>query len=246
LNNTQVILKRIWPIFPVIIVILIIVGVLIYWKSSLFNTIKSSRHSMLLEYLLSPQEHPGWSVLGGVRCGDAPFMMPTDGYIGYLWGDSFRPGHHHQGIDIFGGQSIGMTRVVSAYDGYLTRLADWKSSVIIRIPSDPLQPDRQIWIYYTHMADPQGNSFISSEFPPDTHEVLITAGTLLGYQGDYSGDAENPTGIHLHFSIVKDDGLGGFLNELDIKNTIDPALYFQMNLNAMDNDGEIPRCGNGQ
>jgi murein DD-endopeptidase MepM/ murein hydrolase activator NlpD len=241
-----VVLKRIRFILPVIIGILVIVGALIYSKSSLFNTIKSGRHSMLREYLRSPQEHAGWSVQAGARCGDAPFMIPTDGYVGYLWGDSFRPGHHHQGIDIFGGRSIGETRVVAAHDGYLTRLADWKSSVIIRIPSDPLQPDRQIWIYYTHMADPQGNSFISSEFPPDTHEAYVTEGTLIGYQGDYSGDPNNPTGIHLHFSIVRDDGSGGFLNELDIKSTIDPSSYFQMTLNADENYGDIPQCGNDQ
>ena len=83
--------------------------------------------------------------------------------MGFLWGDSFRLGHRHQGIDIFAGTEIGITRVVSAYPGFLTRLPDWKSSVIVRVPDDPLQPGRQIWLYYTHMADEQGNSFISSD-----------------------------------------------------------------------------------
>ena len=48
--------------------------------------------------------------------------MPTDGFIGYLWDDSFRPGHRHQGIDIFGGGQPGDTPVYAAADGYLTRL----------------------------------------------------------------------------------------------------------------------------
>ena len=46
-----------------------------------------------------------------------------------------------------------MVPVYSASDGFLTRQADWKSSLIIRVPDDPLQPGRQIWIYYTHIAD---------------------------------------------------------------------------------------------
>ena len=48
--------------------------------------------------------------------------------------------------------------------------------------------------------------------------MVIDAGTFLGYQGNYSGDPNNPTGVHLHFSIVKDDGLGYFRNELEIQN----------------------------
>ena len=66
------------------------------------------------------------------------------------------PGHRHQGIDIFAGTDVGITPVYAAYDGYLTRQSDWKSTVIIRIPSDPLEPGRQIWTYYTHMADAEG------------------------------------------------------------------------------------------
>ena len=46
------------------------------------------------------------------------------------------------------------------------RLPEWKSSVIVRVPSDPLQPGRQIWLYYTHMADAFGNSYIAADFPP--------------------------------------------------------------------------------
>jgi len=114
--------------------------------------------------------------------------------------------------------------------------------VIIRIPSDPLQPDRQIWTYYTHMADLSGNSLIALDFPPGTSEVFVTAGSLLGYQGNYSGTPGNPTGVHLHFSIVKDDGNGTFLNELEIKNTLDPSPYFGLLLNAQQSEDQIPLC----
>lgn len=200
------------------------------------------RTARLMLWLRDAEAHPEWAVQAGQRCEDAPFLQPTNGYIGFLWDDSFRPGHRHQGIDIFGGQAAGLTPVYTAYSGYLTRLPDWKSSLIIRIPADPLQPGRQIWTYYTHLADRQGNSFIVPAFPPGSTEVYVEAGSLLGYQGDYSGDPNNPTGVHLHFSIVLDDGQGRFLNELKIENTLDPSAYLGLQLNANESDGRVPIC----
>jgi len=200
------------------------------------------RTTRLFSWLREPDAHPDWAIQAGQHCGEAPFEMPTSGYIGFLWDDSFRPGHHHQGIDIFGGTEAGLTPVYAAYDGYLTRLPDWKSTLIIRIPADPLKPGRQIWTYYTHLADQQGNSFVDAAFPPGSTEVFVEAGTQLGFQGDYSGDPNNPTGVHLHFSIVLDDGQGQFLNELMIQNTIDPSPYLGLNLNAKQNSGEVPVC----
>ena len=202
----------------------------------------SERLSLFRGWINDPAEHPEWKLTAGSRCGTAPFIFPTDGMVGFLWDDSFRPGHRHQGIDIFGGNDVGVTPVVAAYPGYLTRLPEWKSSVIIRIPSDPLRPGRQIWTYYTHMANQDGSSYISDEFSPGTYEKLIDAGTLLGYQGNYSGDPNNPTGIHLHFSVVKDDGLGNFRNELEIKNTYDPSPYLGLKVNANQNWDEVPVC----
>jgi murein DD-endopeptidase MepM/ murein hydrolase activator NlpD len=196
-------------------------------------------------WIQNPASHPDWRLTAGSQCGSAPFIFPTDGFVGFLWGDSFRPGHLHQGIDIFAGAEAGVTPVISAYPGYLTRLPDWKSSVIVRVPSDPLRPGAQIWLYYTHMADQFGNSFISQEFPAGTTEKFIEAGTVLGYQGDYSGDPGNPVGVHLHFSIVEDDGNGHFKNELEIKNTLDPSPYLGLPLNASENRDQIPLCSSG-
>jgi murein DD-endopeptidase MepM/ murein hydrolase activator NlpD len=201
----------------------------------------SLRSSRVLAWIRDPAAHPEWAIPSGSRCGAAPFIFPTQGFVGYLWDDSFRLLERHQGIDIFGVQP-GQTPVVAAYPGYLTRLPDWKSSVIVRIPHDPLEPNRQIWTYYTHMADEDGSSFISSQFPPGTLEAYVEAGTLLGYQGNYSGEPGNPVGVHLHFSIVRDDGKGSFRNELDIRNTLDPSPYLGLPLNADKNRGEIPVC----
>jgi peptidoglycan LD-endopeptidase LytH len=202
----------------------------------------TARSIRLMSWFRDPQAHSDWEIVAGERCEGAAFIFPTDGYIGFLWGDSFRPGHTHQGIDIFGSPMEDRTPIIAAYDGYLTRLPDWKSSIIIRIPDDPLHPGRQIWTYYTHMASSQGESYIEPTFPPGTYDVFVEQGIRLGYQGNYSGSPGNPTGIHLHFSIVLDDGQGGFRNELAFKNTIDPSPYFNMQLNAATNQDEIPRC----
>jgi len=217
-----------------------LIGLVGYYFIS--GAFRPARYLKFYKWMHDPQAHADWAVKAGQRCADAPFQLPTDGLIGFIWGDSFRIGHHHQGIDIFSGTEAGLTPVYAVYDGYLTRQEDWKSSLIIRIPQDPLQPGRQIWTYYTHLADKNGNSYISVEFPPGTREVFVKAGTLLGYQGDYSGTPGNPVGVHLHFSVVKDDGSGKYLNELEKDNTLDPSPYFGLPLNSQTNADTIPVC----
>lgn len=228
-----------------IVVLLMIVGVAVWALARFFRPSglhSDQRDEWVEEWINHPEDHADWAIHAGGRCPQAPFQMPTTGFVGYLWDDSFRPGHRHQGIDIFGGGNPGETPVYAATDGYLTRLSSWKSSIILRLPQDPLQPNRQIWTYYTHMADPQGASFIAPDFPPGSEEVFVKAGTLLGYQGNFSGTPGAPVGVHLHFSIVLDDGSGSFRNELEINNTLDPSPYFGLNLNAHQNNGEIPVC----
>lgn len=228
-----------WFLIPLILIIITSLFY-IYFQ---FGKGSSTRTRQVITWIRNPRSRPEWKMSSSTRCLEStPFLFPTDGYVGYLWDDSFRPGHRHQGIDIFTDLESGETPVYAAYDGYLSRLADWKSSLILRIPEDPLSPQRQIWIYYTHMADSKGNSYIVSEYLPGTIEVFVTEGTLLGYQGNYSGTPGNPTGIHLHFSIVKDDGRGSFLNELKIQNTLDPSPYFNLPLNGNLNKNQIPVC----
>jgi murein DD-endopeptidase MepM/ murein hydrolase activator NlpD len=200
------------------------------------------RLARLGDYFQDNAGRADWIVPAGAQCPSAPFQFPTTGYIGFFWCDSFRPPRRHTGLDIFGPGQAGETSVYAAYPGYLTRLADWKSTVIIRVPSDPLKPGRQIWTYYTHMADRQGVSFIDAAFPPGASEVWVEAGTLLGKMGNYSGAPGNPTGTHLHFSIVLDDGLGGFRNETVLANTLDPSPYFSRPLDFTSNPGPLPPC----
>ena len=238
-------MRAILLIIVVAIVLLLLAFAAAYLFTPYLNVLKvdtSRRNTNVWAWLKDSTTHPEWSIHAGERCGAAPFILPTDGFVGFLWDDSFRIGHRHQGIDIFGGAEVNVTPVIAAYSGYLTRQADWKSTVIIRIPDDPLQPGRQIWAYYTHMASPDGESYIDAAFPPGTSELFVEAGTRLGLQGNYSGTPGNPTGVHLHFSIVLDNDSGGYRNELDIENTIDPSPYLGLPLNAHTNQDTIPVC----
>jgi len=230
-----------WIVIVLLALVGVVFGIILYYPRIF---VSSSRTRTVMAFLRNPKMHQESIIPARSRCDEAPFIFPTTGMIGFIWGDSFRPGHHHQGIDIFSGEAVGEVPIFAAYEGYLTRLDDWKSTVIIRIPSDPLQPESQIWTYYTHMADASGNSLIADAFPPGTADVYVEAGALLGFQGNYSGTPGNPTGIHLHFSIVKDDGKGIFLNELEMRNTVDPSPYFGMALNASENPDGIPTCDN--
>ena len=234
-------MKRINLFVLLLILMCLLIGMYFLYQAYFSE---NSRARKVIQFLRHPDSQQELMQPALSRCGDAPFVLPTSGLIGFLWDDSFRPGHHHQGIDIFSGTAPGETPVYVAYAGYLTRLSDWKSSLIIRIPSDPLHPGQQIWTYYTHLGDASGTSLVAEAFPPGTTETWVSEGTFLGYQGNYSGTPGNPTGVHLHFSIVKDDGQGKFLNELEINNTIDPSPYFGMPLNANENEAEIPVCTN--
>jgi peptidoglycan LD-endopeptidase LytH len=223
----------------ILLSLVIIAGIVLayFWFIAPSKSVQRSRY--VISYIRNPNAHQDWAIEAQTRCGDAPFIFPTRGLIGYLWDDTFKPGHRHQGIDIFGGTGVGITPVYAAYDGYLTRDSGWKSTVIIRIPSDPLEPSRQIWTYYTHMADEDGVSTIDPAFQPGTSEVFVKAGTLLGYQGNFSGTPGSPVGVHLHFSIVRDDSYGNYLNELEIGNTLDPSPYLGLPLNSAD-EPELP------
>jgi murein DD-endopeptidase MepM/ murein hydrolase activator NlpD len=227
--------------YIIIAAVVVLVGAAVAIYGYLEYIRPSGRWARFAELRADPAIFEQYALKPGQRCGNAPFAFPTRGVILGLWDQSYRFGHRHSGIDIFSGTVPGVTPVYAAYPGYLTRLPDWRSTVIIRIPSDPLNPGQQIWIYYTHLANQDGESFVSEEFPQGTFEQYVEAGAFLGYMGDYSGDPGNPTGLHLHVSIVRDED-GEFLNELDINNTYDPSPYFGLPLNHRENRNELPTC----
>lgn len=241
-----------WPYILITLLILTAVTItaLLYFRPFwLFRSVaRIERFALWSDWFADPQSHPDWAINAGERCGDAPMLLPTTGFIGVGYGDSFRPGRSHSGYDIFSPDGLeNTTPVVAAYDGYLTRESNWRSAVIIRHPNFPAvvdgsAPGQQIWSYYTHMASADGTeSYISPEFPRGTFEYYVEAGTVLGYQGTWSGNPANPTGLHLHFSIVKSSAANGYTNETDIKNTYDPAPF----LGVASNTGSALVCPTG-
>ncbi len=77
-----------------------------------------ARGQRVWQFFSDPASHPELVLTAGTRCGAAPFLFPTTGLIGFIWDDSFRPGHRHQGIDIFARGAIGQTPVLAAYPGF--------------------------------------------------------------------------------------------------------------------------------
>jgi hypothetical protein len=206
----------------------------------------SSSNVLIHEFLLYPEKRSPLINMALERCPGAPFVLPSAGLIGLMYGDTARPystARRHTGIDIFGDGASGTVPVHAVYDGYLTRLPEWRSSVILR-HDDPLQPGRTLWTYYTHMASRDGAaSYIAPQFPAGTSGVFVLQGTLLGYQGEYAGSGV-PVAMHLHLSVVLSDAAGQFLNEAVLANTVDPSPYFGLPLSLEDEPQPRPiRCG---
>lgn len=198
----------------------------------IYSQFQSNSVPYIRRWFNEPQARASLTTRQREPCPDAPFLLPSTGLIGLLWNDPAGPYNilnRHSGIDIFGDGALGTVPVYAAYEGYLTRLDDWVSSVIIQ-HDDPLQAGRTIWTYYTHMASADGQSYIVSDFPAGTTGVWVEQGTLLGYQGNYNGNSLRPVGMHLHFSIVKSDPDGSFKNEQHADNTLDPSPYLGMPL----------------
>lgn len=235
-------MKRLLKLIGTLVIVGVFVvslGVVWYLRNS-----ETDSNDHIRKWFTAPQQRPELITVGGVACEDAPFILPSEGFIGLLWADPARPYNvlrRHTGIDIFGDGDSGTVANYAAYDGYLTRLPDWKSTVIIR-HDDPLNAGETIWTYYTHMANEDGSqSYIVDDFPPGTGGVWVEQGTLLGYQGTFSGTGP-AIGMHLHFSIVKPDEDELFLNEAILENTIDPSPYLGLPLNINDMPGRPIRC----
>jgi peptidoglycan LD-endopeptidase LytH len=226
----------------VLIVILFVVaavGYVIWWWFG------SPTNNELVAWITDTSVRPGLTTDRNAPCPGAPFLLPSPGFIGFLYNDPtapYSPLNPHTGIDVFGDGEPGTVPVYAVYDGYLSRLPGWLSAVILRIPQDPLDPSRQIWVYYAHMAAKDGSeSYIAPEFPPGTSELFVKQGTLLGYQGLYSGTGA-PIAMHVHVSIVPSEEDGSFKNEARFSNTIDPSPYFGLSLNAADRPRVPLRC----
>ncbi|MDJ0756236.1 MAG: M23 family metallopeptidase [Ardenticatenaceae bacterium] len=234
--------RKIWKaVIGIVLAAAIIVAAFVAF--TFFNP-RFDRIQLIGTWFANPTLRQDWQIVGQTRCPEAPMLWPSTGFVGVGWGDGAPPMYRHTGYDIFSPDGAdNITPIFAAYDGYLTRENDWLSTVIIRHPEFNELPEitggNQIWTYYTHMASADGQEvYISPEFPRGTFEKFVEAGTLLGYQGTWSGAPDRPVGLHLHFSVVKTLESGGYANETILVNTYDPAPFLGVEVGA---DGII-RC----
>ncbi len=87
-----------------VFVVIIAAGMIYFYFFARGDT--GNRSNKVGAYIRNPEKYPQWEIHAGETCGDAPFQIPTNGFIGYVWDDSFRPGHRHQGLDIFAGADM--------------------------------------------------------------------------------------------------------------------------------------------
>ncbi len=201
----------------------------------------------LLRWFRDSSSRPELTTTFSEPCPGYPFLVPSSGLVGGLpYNAAYGPYNvinPHPGIDIFGNGAEGAIPVYAAYDGHLTREENWTSAVIIR-HNDPLRQGRTIWTYYTHMANLSGSeSYIDARFPRGARDVPIKQGDLIGYQGVYNGGVNaSRIGLHVHFSIVKSNLLGEYLNEADFDNTLDPSPYLGLRLSDSATEDFPLRC----
>ncbi len=234
--------SRRWRLRVLIVLLVILAaGTILAWYAyrSFFRRPTGEAMTAISRWFNEPGAQEALYSAFDAPCPGYPFLVPSSGLVGGLpYNAPYAPYNilnPHPGIDIFGRGQPGTVPVHAAYDGYLTREENWISAVIIR-HDDPLHPGQTIWTYYTHMADRSGaTSYILPTFPPGTHEAAVRQGDLLGYQGIYNGGAgAGGIGLHLHFSIVRSDANGDYLNESVFGNTLDPTPYLGLRLNDAD------------
>jgi hypothetical protein len=80
------------------------------------------------------------------------------------------------------------------------------------------------------------DSFVVQDFPPDSDNVPVKAGQLLGYQGRWSGQSSRPMWIHLRFSVVQAAEDGSFPGEVAPEDILNPSPYLGIALKAAGGD----------
>jgi murein DD-endopeptidase MepM/ murein hydrolase activator NlpD len=164
---------------------------------------------------------------------EAPFALPTTGFLGACWGDTNDGvrsdfGDPHTGIDVWSTKEGNFlpngqgTPVYSAYGGKVVSSENGH----IEIANDPLPdayssivPQLQVNTYYAHL----------SVLLVHVGDRPVTRGQLIGYQGNVGVKGGWP--VHLHFVVKTNTGHSEY-----IKNTQDPTPYLGLDL-------KYPACG---
>jgi len=79
-------MKKWLIILAAALVIVLSIGLYLVYQNYLSP---DGRTRQVIEYLQDPDVHQGLVIPALSRCGDAPFIMPSTGMIGYIWDDSF-------------------------------------------------------------------------------------------------------------------------------------------------------------
>src|SRR5690242_20373857 len=80
-------------IIPAVLVAVITAAITAYY---LYRP-NAARMLKFHQWMNDPASHAYWKLAAGSQCGSAPFIFPTDGMVGFLWGDMMGKLHRHQG-----------------------------------------------------------------------------------------------------------------------------------------------------
>src|SRR5688572_6448447 len=89
-----------------LLIVALIVLVLVVYALLRFFGGGSNSNDVITRWFTDPSSRPALTTtMNRSACPDAPFVLPSDGFIGLLWGDPAAPyttWNPHSGVDIFG------------------------------------------------------------------------------------------------------------------------------------------------
>jgi hypothetical protein len=145
---------------------------------------------------------------------------------------------------LFGTGNEGELPVVAVADGRLIRRRDWPRAVALE-HDDPLHPGETVWTYYADLGASNGRtSFVAPQYPLGSEGAFVPAGTVLGYQGTWSGREYWPAWVHVRFAVVRGPAPGVFPEALTPEVLLDPAPYLGLTAAATATDANVQplRC----
>ncbi len=199
------------------------------WTQEMLSAIEKNyflSHSLADTFVYRPRGSRLNDSIRPLFCPSAPWRLPTSGAFGVQWREN--------GLNIFGWGNKKTVPVYAVADGVLIHPSGWEGAVVIQ-HDDPLNPGDQVWTIYADMLSASGHeSYILDDFPPGSIEMLVSAGQLLGYQGEWSGRPYWAMPAHLRFAVVNEIPSSIMMNDEVFKNAVDPTPY----LGISPNDGD--------
>lgn len=167
-------------------------------------------------------------------CPGSKWRLPSDGSLGVQWNNDV--------LDFFGRSTELRIPVYAVADGLLTRPPNWSDAVAI-LHEDPNDPRKKIWAVYGGMAEADGESLISEEFPVDATKIPVKSGQLLGYQGTWSGTPQWPMWKHASFLVFVDlRGMDTFPSSSTSVTFRDPAEYLGLSVDKKNKNPQPVKC----